>query len=138
MIFGILLIGIILIDTSLKGTNKELGDQLAADFLGTDGFMLWAGSFVGVGLIGYIPGLQRTSHYLLALLIVVIVVRNQGLFAQAQDALLVASKKGPAPAQPPPADPSSSSGSGSSSGGSGAGGAGSTIAELAPLALMLL
>jgi hypothetical protein len=124
MIFGIIIVGAVLIATALKNTQHELGQQLGMDLLGKDGFIAWAGAVLGLGAIGYLPGMQQTSRELLLLVAVVIVVRNGGLFSNVQQALLQASASGPAPSIPAPASSAAgvAGGSGGSSGGSSGGG----------------
>jgi hypothetical protein len=125
MIAGIITVGLILMATALKNTQHELGDQLSIDLLGSDGFLAWAGAILALGFIGYLPGLRTTSRYLLALVAVVVVLRNGGLFANAQAAFLAASASGPAPSIPAA---SSSSGGSGAAGSGGSGGGGSNVA----------
>lgn len=136
MIFGILIIGLLLIATALKGTEHELGQQLVYDFIGASGFIAWVGAILAIGAIGYIPGLRSPSRWMLALLATVMVVRNGGVFSQAQAALQGVSAAGPAPSIPVPSS-QSSSGSGSSSGGDSGGGLDiGTVAQVAAIALL--
>jgi hypothetical protein len=143
MIIGLAIIGLLLIAVALKGTEHELAQRLQADLLGTDGFIAWIAAIVALGAVGYIPGLETASNYLLALLMVVVVVRNGGIWAQLQTALQAASAAGPAPSVAPRAttlDPQSSSsggGSGGSSGSSDASTAISTVATIAEVAAVL-
>lgn len=142
MIVAVLIVGMLLVSTSLRGTEKELAQQLQIDMFGNDGFVLWAASLAAVGAVGYIPGLRKTSLYLLVLIGVVILLRNGGLFSQAKLALQATSVGGPAPsisqpetgASPGTQQPAQQSSNSSS----GAGGALGGIASLAPLALALL
>jgi hypothetical protein len=122
---GILLVGIMLIDTALKGTEKELAQQLQLDLIGAQGFLVWILAIAGIGAVGYIPGLQKTSRYMLALLAVVILLRNGGVFSQATVAIQQVSKAGPAPSIPQPGTgPSPGAAAAASSGGGGGGGGG--------------
>lgn len=134
MIAGLLIVGMLLISSALKGTEHELGAQLQFDLLGKNGFIVWLMACLGLGVLGYIPALQRASRYLLALLCVVLLLRNGGVFANMQAALQSASAYGPAPSV---SIPSSGAGATSSSSGSGTS-ALSTVAALAPIALALL
>lgn len=125
MIFGLILLGLLLMDTAIKGTHHELGQQLQTDLLGANGFIVWIFAILAIGALGYIPGLRKASNYLLALLLTVVVIRNGGVFQQFQTALQQASQAGPAPSiapKPTSLDSSSgSSGGGSSSSSSGGG-----------------
>lgn len=125
MITGMICIGLILIGTALKNTQHELGARISTDVLGQDGFLAWATAILAIGAIGYIPGLKPASRYLLLLIGVVMVVRNGGIFANAQAALQSASAMGPAPSIPSPLLGSSSNQSSSGSGSSGSGSASS-------------
>lgn len=116
MIFGLILLGLLLMDTAIKGTQHELGQQLQSDLIGANGFIVWIFAILAIGAIGYIPGLKTASNYLLALLLTVVVIRNGGVFQQFQAALQQASQGGPAPSIAP--KPTSLDSSGSSSGGS--------------------
>lgn len=126
MIIGLLIFGALLVDTGLKGTQHELGNRLANDLLGTDGFIVWIAAFAIIGGIGYIPTLEKPSRYLIALLLVVIFLRNGGVVGQFQQALTTAVQKGPAKSVQTPATSIDGS-QGSSGGGSSGGGAGNAI-----------
>jgi hypothetical protein len=136
MIAGLILIGLMLIATALKNTQHELGQQFQTDLLGQDGFIAWAGAIMAIGAIGYIPGLRTASRYLLVLLGVVMVIRNGGVFANAEAALQGASAAGPAPSVVSPLI-GSTAGTGSTAGGfggsssSGGSSAGSAIGTIA-------
>lgn len=145
MVFGLILIGVLLLDTGFKGTQRELGQRLQDDMLGQQGFVGWAAAFFAIGAIGYIPTLEKPSRYFIALMLVVIVLRNGGVFQQFKDALATAAKAGPAVSTASPVTSGDTEGSGSSSGSGSSGGGGSgastavsTIAKLAPLALAFL
>lgn len=129
MLIALLIIGLMLISTSLQNTQHELGRQLQLDFLGSGGFLAWAAGIMAIGAIGLIPGLRSPSRYLLALIGVVFVVSNQGIFSGLQAALQGISASGPAPSIPAPqiatGNASQSSGTGSS------GGIGQTAANVA-------
>lgn len=119
MIAGILIVGFLLIASALQNTQSELAALLQRDLLGSQGFLLWLAAVVALGAIGYIPGLERTSRNLILLLLVVVVLRNGGIWANAQAALQGASQAGPAPSVANPAQ--TSAGQAGSSGGSSGG-----------------
>lgn len=140
MIFAVIIAGAMLIVTALKNTQHELGTQLALDVLGKDGFLLWAVCILAIGAIGWIPGLKPASRNLLWLLLVVILVRNGGVWANAETALQSASALGPASSIPPkPLAGGSGSGSttsaanGSSSSGDSTASTIATVAEIAAI-----
>lgn len=122
-----------MIASALRGTEHELAARIQSDMLGHNGFILWALCIVLIGCLGYIPYFRTTSRYLLALLAVVIVLRNGGVWQNARQALQDASTAGPEPAVAIP-ETSTTGGSGGSSAGDVIG----SVAKLAPLALSFL
>lgn len=139
MIFGIGIIGLLLIASAMRNTEHELGQLIQGDFLGTGGFITWAGAILAIGALGYLPELRTPSRYMLGLLATVLIVRNGGVWDQAQASLQQASAAGPAPPIATPltsADKSASpGGSGSSSGSSSSsGGIGSILGDAVGLA----
>ena len=103
MILAFLFIGILMIVSGLKGTQHELGDQLGHDITGAGGFIYWFGAILSIGALGLIPGLRRPSHWLLALILVVIVLHNGGFVSNLVNAIQGTADAGPAPSQPLPA-----------------------------------
>jgi len=148
MIIGIIIVGLMLLSSGLKGTEHELGQQLQTDLLGTGGFIGWALAIIALGALGFIPIFEKASKYLLLLLFVVILVRNGGVFEQFQGAIQDAVATGPAPSVAPvPLASTGGSGSGTGSGsgssssassGSGVSSAVSSIASIGMMAAMLL
>jgi hypothetical protein len=79
MPFLVLLIGAILIIAAWRDTYGDLFTALQTD---VPGFFKWALAVVAIGALGYAPGLKPISRMLLALVIVVLVVKNyEKLFA---------------------------------------------------------
>ncbi len=76
-----ILIGVMCLDLAFRGTEHAFAKQLAADFGGGE-FVAWAAAILVLGGLGYVPALRRVSTLSLALVIVVLVLRNGGLFAQ--------------------------------------------------------
>jgi hypothetical protein len=130
MIVGLLVLGIMLMASGLKGTEHKLGQQITNDLLGTDGFIGWIAAFGAIGAIGYIPKLEQPSRYLMALMLVVIVLRNGGVFQQFQAALQTAAAQGPAVSAPAPVTALDSGGGSSSGGSSSGGGIGSALGSI--------
>lgn len=126
MIFAVFLVGAMLVSSAVRGTTHELGQMVQGDLLGQDGFIAWIAAVAALGAIGFIPGLRDTSRYLVTLIMVVVIVRNGGLFSNIETALQSASSAGPAPSVPTlqtSGDPAAagSTGSSGSSGSSGSG-----------------
>lgn len=99
MPFALVLIGLALIISGAKDTHEELGKTLAGDFTGDQNFTKWAAAIGGVGAVGYVKALQPVSRIFLALIFLVMVLSNGGLFQKFVEAL----NKGPE-AIPRPAD----------------------------------
>ena len=133
MIVGLLVLGAMLIASGLKGTEHKLGQQIVNDMLGTDGFIGWIAAFGAIGAIGYIPKMEQPSRYMIALLLVVIVLRNGGVFQQFQSALQTAAANGPAASAPAPVTALDGGSSGSSSSGTTAGGVLGAVGGVAKL-----
>jgi hypothetical protein len=79
MPFLLILIGALLIVTAYRNTYGDLASDLETDL---PGFAKWALALVAVAAMGWIPGMQKISRWLLALVIVVIVLRNYSQFFQ--------------------------------------------------------
>lgn len=73
MPFILLLIGAVIIIAAFNNTQGDLATALESD---VPPFLKWALAIVGVGAIGWIPGMQAVSRWLLALVLVVIVLKN--------------------------------------------------------------
>jgi hypothetical protein len=131
MIYAILLVGLAMVTSGMRGTGHELGAQLQTDMLGKGGFVPWIIAVLTIGSLGFIAPLRTTSRYLIALLAVVLVVRNGGIWQQAQTALTDASTAGPAPAVALPGLSGGASGNASGGASGGASGSGSAIGGIA-------
>ncbi len=92
MPFLLVLIGAVLLVAAVRNTEGDLGNALAAD---VPGFIKWALAIVAVGALGWVPGLRVISRWLLALVLVVIVLKNYTQLFQGFTAL----KTPPAPIQ---------------------------------------
>lgn len=84
MAFGFLLIALVLIVTAFLNTQGLLGSQLASD---GPGYLKWAAAIIAIGLIGYIPGFSTASKLFLALVLLVILISNKGVFSNLQSAI---------------------------------------------------
>lgn len=74
MAFALLIIGAMLLVTSVKNTQGTLFGLLQGDLTGTNNFVFWLVAILLIGAIGYIPKLKPISNGLLALVIIVLVV----------------------------------------------------------------
>lgn len=73
MVLVALFIGAILIVAAIRNSQGTLFSALYKD---VPGYVVWAAAIFAIGAIGFIPGLKPVSRGLLALVIVVIVMRN--------------------------------------------------------------
>ena len=73
MPFAILVIGIVLVVAAIRDTQSNLFSALATD---VPAFVTWGAAILAVGAIGFIPDLKPISRALLALILVVLILRN--------------------------------------------------------------
>ena len=73
MLLVALIIGVVLIVAAIRGTQGTLFSALMQD---VPAYVVWAAAIVGLGAIGYVPGLKPASRALLVLIFVVIVLHN--------------------------------------------------------------
>ena len=87
MPYVIVILGIVLVVTALRGTTAMLGKQIATDTVAAGGFVWWFIAILIIGGLGYIKALRGLSDAFLALVIIALVVSNKGIFDQAQSAV---------------------------------------------------
>lgn len=88
MPFALIVIGVLLFVTGMKGTWKQFGGELYTDlFTGSPSFVVWFIALLVVGMIGYIPGAKKPADAFMALIIVAMVLKNGGLFQNFQAAI---------------------------------------------------
>jgi hypothetical protein len=112
-----ILLGIVLVDLSFRGTEHEFAQQLGEDF-GGKGFWAWLGAITIVGAIGFWSPARRISDIFMALIIFGLIFSNKGVLQSFVSDLT----NPPSPSQAvqlPSFSSSSSSGGGSGSGGGG-------------------
>lgn len=73
MPFAALLIGAILIIVAFNNSFGALATELETDI---PGYFKWAAAIAAILALGYIPGFKTPSRYLLALVLMVIVLKN--------------------------------------------------------------
>jgi hypothetical protein len=149
MPFALVLIGLLLIVTAIRGTQANLWNLLYGDITGSGtggkGFIVWLAAILTIGVLGYYRPLQTPSRLLLALVVLGIFISNQGVFTKMSAAFTGPLPQPATPAnvnaqQPlPQAIPVSVTQSGGKSGGSGPLGEASevvgTLAKVAPFFL---
>lgn len=95
MAFPLAVVALILIVSALRGSQADLATALLQD---GPGYLKWAGAFVLIGILGYVPGFETPSRLLLALVILAIALANQGVIAN----LAAAFTSPPAPSEVKP------------------------------------
>lgn len=106
MPFLLILIGLLLVVTAFRNTIGQFATHLDEDLTsknqGGASFIVWVAAIIGIGLLGYIPGLRGLSRGFLALIVIVVIIGTQGsIFQQAFDQLRQAPPQQPAqPAAP--------------------------------------
>lgn len=73
----LLLAGLILVVTGVKGTVEHLGGLIKADFTGPGNFVAWVFAITLAGAIGYIPQVRPLSTALLVMIILAILIKKQ-------------------------------------------------------------
>jgi hypothetical protein len=107
MPFALVTIGLLLIVTGARDTYAAFGTQLQSDFTGQGNFIYWLAALGFIGALGYIQDLRTFSRVFLTLVIISMLLSNQGFFAKLQSALGTA-KASPAQATVTPSSTTSS------------------------------
>lgn len=92
-------IGIILVVSGIRGTQKQLAQQLKQDFTGQGNFIYWLLSLGLIGSLGYIDDLKTFSRTFMALIIIAMLLSNKGFFTKL-NASISSGTAQPAPDQP--------------------------------------
>lgn len=111
MPFALILVGLILIVASVRGTVRDLGELLKSAFTGENNFFYWLIAIGFVGLIGYNDRARPFSRAFMGLIILAMVLSNKGVFRKFVDAL----------------------GTMSDTGNTGSGAAGNTLTDVIPV-----
>lgn len=80
MPFIFILIAIMLIFMGYRGTQKDFFALLKGDFTGQNNFIYWIISLFVVGAIGYIPKLKNFSDSFMVLILLILIISNNGFF----------------------------------------------------------
>lgn len=87
MPFALLIIGLLLVVAGARGTAGDLATLLKSDFSGSNNFFYWFGSILLIGALGYYSPAEKVSRMFLALILIVMILANKGLFQKLTDAL---------------------------------------------------
>lgn len=108
MPLAIILVGAVVLVSALRNTQGDLAAALAADM---PGFATWFAAVLSIGAVGWIPGMQTFSRWLLILVLLVLVLRNYSRifagFASIGGAAGTTTGSNPTPAQSYAVNPSS-------------------------------
>jgi len=78
----LLIVGAVLVVAAIRNSQGALFSALQTD---VPGFVVWAAAILALGALGFVPGLKPVSRGLLALVLVVIVLKNaKGVLADFQ------------------------------------------------------
>lgn len=80
-------IGLLLIVTGAQNTYADFGNTLKGDLTGQGNFTYWMAAILMIGVLGYIPSLNRFSHWFLALILLSLFLSHKGFFSKFQAAL---------------------------------------------------
>lgn len=85
--FALILVGLVLTISGVRGTENELFTQVQKDFTGQGSFIYWLAAIGIVGGAGYVEQLQGISRAFLALILIVLLLSNGKVFDQFTAAL---------------------------------------------------
>jgi hypothetical protein len=83
MPFLLIIVGVTLLVAGVKNTTARLFSLISGDFGGTQGgtsFLSWALAIAIVGGLGYLEDLRPLSRIFMALIVVVLFLKNGGFF----------------------------------------------------------
>lgn len=87
MPFALLIIGLALVVSGLRGQSSALVSLVKADFTGQHNFIDWIIAILIIGSLGYIDSLRPLSRIFTALVIVVLFLSDGGFFTQFSSAI---------------------------------------------------
>lgn len=87
MPFALIIFGLLLTIAGARGTQSPLFGLLKGDFSGNGSFIWWAASIIGIGAVGYVSDLKKLANTFLALVLIVLILHNGGVFDKFTSAL---------------------------------------------------
>ena len=87
MPYALIAIGLLL---TIAGARNKQGDLFAlvkGDFTGNQSYIWWAVSIIAIGSLGYVKTTRPLANSFLALILVVLILHNSGVFAKFTDAI---------------------------------------------------
>jgi len=76
----LLLIGIVFLTASVRGTHKLFFETLVSDFTGPGNFFFWGIALWAIIAVGYFKPLKPLSDTFLALVVIMLFFANRGFF----------------------------------------------------------
>ena len=80
MPFVFLIIGVLFLIVAVRGTQGDLYALLKGEFVGKDSFLVWGSSLLILGALGYVPVIQKPARAMALLVILVLILKDQGGF----------------------------------------------------------
>lgn len=78
MSFALIVIGLFLLVSAIRGTQQQLVTLVRGDLTGPNNFVYWIMAIFAIGALGYVPKLKPVSTVLLALVIAVLFFKGKG------------------------------------------------------------
>lgn len=82
MPFLFIIVGVVFAISAVRNTTDQLTSLLKSDFTGNNNFVYWLLSILVIGAVGYIPDLKPVSRAFLVLVVIVLFLKNGGVFSQ--------------------------------------------------------
>jgi hypothetical protein len=90
MALAFVLVGVMLVASGIKNTQGQLGALIVSDFTGAGNFWYYIAGIFAVGTIGYYQPARDISRLLIVLILLVLFLSNEGIWAQLQSGLATA------------------------------------------------
>ena len=87
MPFVFLIVGVLFLVLARNGTQGDFETLLKSEFSGQHSFFVWASAIVILGLIGFFKPVRPITDAMIGLIVLVLILKNQGLFRQLNAAL---------------------------------------------------
>jgi hypothetical protein len=87
MPFVLIIVGVFVFVSAIRGTYTQLAKLLVGDLTGQGSFLYWFVAILVVGAIGYVEPMKKLSDAFLLLLVMVLIIGHKGFFAQFNSAL---------------------------------------------------
>lgn len=91
MPLALLIVGVLLLTTVIKGNYNEVASLLSEELTGSKGFLVWVGALLIIGVVGKAANAPLTARAFTALIIVVFLLANSGVFTKFEQAVSSAS-----------------------------------------------